>query len=274
MKANNLSICLPSACNKNCPYCVSNMTGDSHVNVANFYKNIHKAKTVAQNAQVSSVIITGKGEPLLYPDHIQTINRVFAYFPLEIQTNGILLSDNSIQTLLLESFINTIAVSIDNMQQMLDLKPILEIFHTKGFTIRITINLVNDILHHFSLKKIMTIISDMECIDQVSFRSVSIPSNPVDTPASMHAQKWINDIDYITEYTFLRTLNIILEEKGTVVQHLPFGATVYMVGNVSYTYFEYCVQDTNNNEDIRSLIYYSDGHMSTTWYGSNHGRIF
>jgi hypothetical protein len=37
------------------------------------------------------------------------------------------------------------------------------------------------------------------------------------------------------------------------------------VGGIAVTFFEYCVQDSNGEDDIRSLIYNQDGHLYTTW---------
>jgi hypothetical protein len=49
------------------------------------------------------------------------------------------------------------------------------------------------------------------------------------------------------------------------VRRLPFGATIYDVEGISFTHFDYCVQDSNSDDEIRSLIYMEDGHMYTSW---------
>ena len=50
-----------------------------------------------------------------------------------------------------------------------------------------------------------------------------------------------------------------------VVRKLPYGAVVYDIDGIAVTGFDYCVQDQNNNEDIRSLIFMEDGHVYTSW---------
>jgi hypothetical protein len=72
---------------------------------------------------------------------------------------------------------------------------------------------------------------------------------------------------------FLRQYYAYLQSNGMKIMRLPYGATLYMVEGVSCTHFDYCIQDSNNDNDIRSLIFHEDGHLSTSWYGSNYGRI-
>ena len=66
MKANNISISIPNkGCRKNCSYCVSKMTGYMKTDKELFINNRHKARRLAEMSEVSSVSITGKGEPSL-----------------------------------------------------------------------------------------------------------------------------------------------------------------------------------------------------------------
>ncbi len=64
-----------------------------------------------------------------------------------------------------------------------------------------------------------------------------------------------------------------LAKNGQFQYKLPYGAMLYMYDDISVTYFNYCIQDNHNENDVRSLIFHEDGHLSTSWYGSNYGRI-
>ncbi len=71
MKISTFTIVVGSAaCNAACPYCVSKMTGkelgmkEPKVN----WRNFDKACRLAQVNQVSTVLLTGKGEPTLFPE--------------------------------------------------------------------------------------------------------------------------------------------------------------------------------------------------------------
>ena len=99
MKVKTLSIVVGGRkCNAKCPFCVSKLTGkgcsdeDNTINLRNFKKTCELAK----QSGVSNVILTGKGEPLLYPDLItKYLELLESYnFPfIELQTNGIALDN-------------------------------------------------------------------------------------------------------------------------------------------------------------------------------------
>lgn len=288
MKAKSLSISLPNdECNKDCPYCVSKMTGYTESNIDKFLHNLHKAVKMADNTGVTSVLLTGKGEPILpkYHGYIGVVSRFFKDYPLEIQTNGIVLKDtikhNSFGNLgkIFEAYelnyIDTFAFSIDNWDFLKDkyTQDLFEELIKMGKTIRLTVNLLPGI-YEKPPEKYINYCNNIG-IQQLSFRETTIPNYRKNTELSDKTAKWINN--NVTEggkSIFLDTYYRVLKEKGQHIMSLPYGADIYQVDNVSCTHFEYCVQDKNDSDDIRSLIYYEDGHMSTTWYGSNVGRIF
>lgn len=285
MKANNLSICVPSlrddifSCNKNCPYCVSKMTGVGKGQVAGdrFWRNIIKTKKMAVLSQVNSVILTGKSEPLMNMEAVELICKNFYGFPLEVQTNGILLNEKNLN--LLEDWgVDTIAVSVDSHHQLQAMGPTFKQMHDMGFNVRMTVNLVDAFLLTVDFNSFESFIEYCKenKVDQLSFRKITIPHQAIDTVESKKTQDWITEnIDSDKADEFLKDFqqSLINSDKANFVQALPFGARVYMYDGVSCTSFNYCIQDTNNWDDIRSLIYYEDGHLATTWYGSNHGRI-
>ena len=276
MKANSLSISIPSVsvCKKNCPYCISKMTGKATVDFGNFFQNIHKAKTLSNHANVSSIIISGKTEPLQPEnfDMLKEICKVFKEYPIEIQTNGLSLKLGETQRVLKECGVNTIAVSIDSYSQFKGMLEILRKAYFKSFNNRVTINLTTDIMEHNSTEYVN--LCKRFGINQLSFRELTIPKFPVDSQESYSAIEYIETIDPLKVALFIAEFQEKLKNAGMFVRSLPFGASIYMLENVSCTVFEECIQENSNDEDIRTLIYWEDGHMSTSWYSSNHGRIF
>lgn len=294
MKANSLSVCIPLpenlrnknkfSCNKNCPYCVSKMTGMSRVDENIFYSRLYKVRNIIKRSQVNSVIFTGKSEPLLNMEMIENLYRAFQEYPLEIQTNGLLLFEENIKKLADFRF-DTIAISIDSPKQLSEMFKKIPLIHSFGMTVRFTINLTKDILtgppeedpYEQKALRILKLL-EREGVDQVSFRAIVIPNNAIDTEESRETQEWIrNNISKSWTNEFMNAYMRILESKGTKVREILNGSwqhAVYMYRGMSCMAFPYCVQDTNSDDDIRSLIYYEDGHLATTWYGSNHGRIF
>ena len=286
MKANSLSICISVPehlknkngffCNKDCPYCVSKMTGYGETDENTFYGKLNKVRHLAEMCQVNSVIFTGKSEPLLNIDMLKRVSPLFKDFPMEIQTNGLLLTQDNISNLFTHNF-DTIAISIDSMKQMEKIFEKVPLIRSFGMTVRLTINLVQDILEAGDVQFYLDLLEENN-IDQVSFRSIVIPTSAVNTEESIKAQTWIkNKIDPNRANVFMNSYLKILEERGVKVRDVRTGAwqhAIYMYKGMSCMAFPYCVQDLNSDDDIRSLVYYEDGHLATTWYGSNHGRIF
>ena len=90
LKAENLTISVPNAgCDKNCPYCVSRMTGYVDNDYPKMLRNVSKVIHVARAAEVTSVLFTGKGEPILAYRELIELAGLFNFWPLELQTNGI-----------------------------------------------------------------------------------------------------------------------------------------------------------------------------------------
>lgn len=275
MKANSLSISIPSeaTCKKNCPYCVSKMTGTTEVDYINFFKNLKKARKIADNADISCVIITGKTEPL-QPENLEMfleICKIFQDYPIEVQTNGTTLNQGAVLRTLNEARVNTVAVSIDNWNQMREQGEILNRLSKLGFNTRVTINLTENILSHSHWDYIR--VCSYYRINQVSFRQLTIPEY-LETPAPKEVYEYINSIDKDRIKKFLEDLNSVITKEGLFIRKLPFGASIYIVEGISFTVLNHCIQENSNEDDIRSLIYFEDGHLSTSWYGSNHGRIF
>lgn len=282
MKANSMSICIPSImdegffCNKNCPYCVSKMTGENRIDRMNFVDKLAKAYNMAHMSQVNSIIITGKTEPLMNMTFVEKVCNMFKNFPIEIQTNGLMLNEKMVEKLYLLN-IDTIAVSMDSPEQFEKMKDIFGVIDDYGMTARITVNLVNDLMNDDKFGEFKGYLDYCKenSVSQLSFRKITIPNYAVDTKASKEAQDWIKqNVDEEQSQVFIWKYKQELKKDGIHLYDLPFGASLYMMDGISCTYFEYCIQDSHTENDIRSLIYYEDGHMATTWYGSNFGRIF
>lgn len=275
MKANNLSVSIPNkGCNKNCKYCVSKMTGYGKTDYPNFLRKLSKAKKFADICNVTSVSITGKGEPLLDYNEISKVANVFKDFPLEVQTNGLLFKkDLTLVSYLREIGIDVIAFSIDSFEEMLDFQIVFDAISHLGMTVRLTVNLVPETYEKTPLDYIN--LCRIFGITQLSFRKISIPTHRINTQESNKAAKYIKEnIDEKKVEKFLAQYKALIEYKATPIRELPYGASLKLINNVMVTYFDYCIQDNSKEDDIRSLIYHEDGHLSTSWYGSHVGRIF
>ncbi|RKY80849.1 hypothetical protein DRQ07_05195, partial [candidate division KSB1 bacterium] len=95
LRAQSLSVCIPyNGCNKNCPYCISKITGINKSDFSLMIDNLPKVKNLAQAAQVSTILFTGKGEPFMNYADVLFFLKNFREYWTEIQTNGIWLENN------------------------------------------------------------------------------------------------------------------------------------------------------------------------------------
>lgn len=271
MKANNLTICVEAGCEKNCPYCISKMTFAPDPDRATFIRNIKKARFLAEQAQVSSVLITSKGEPLNNFSAIEFVGKIFKRFPLELQTNGMGISEESTVAALSDANINTIAISLDGPGDSADghvrisnlhLERILNWSHMYGISTRLTI-ILSDLAMDLDLNKLLTFAIKYK-VSQLTFRKVTAPRNVVARSSGIETSNWIRNN---TSFAFAKLFEDLkyYQTEDNLIRKLPWGATVYDAAGISITTIDYCIQEANNYDDIRSLIYHQDGHMYTSW---------
>jgi pyruvate-formate lyase-activating enzyme len=266
MKANNLTISIPNmGCDKNCKYCVSKCTGSVETNCTLMYRNIDKVLNLARMSQVSSVMLTGKGEPFLNLGDVYDFTRRFKEFPLEIQTNGIWLNKNRGRiSELAELGMNVIAVSVDAGDMvLLDLS---HAIHEAGMLLRVTFNVTNKeaLLPRTSFQDLLNAARDLWGADQLTLRNIVVPNYTKHTLQS----RWIKNkknVDPRLYQCLQAELIKMCQKKGHHIRSLPYGAEVYDLQGVAVSYSDYCIQDGNNTEDIRSLILQDDGHVYTSW---------
>ena len=261
MKANNLTISIPSkGCDKNCPYCVSKCTGDVESNVELMKKNTEKVLTMARLSQVSSVMLTGKGEPCLNFDEVLYYTAKFAEFPMEIQTNGIWLSKNlSRIAQLADQGMNVVALSVDDYKCPI-VKKLAKAVHDAGRVFRVTFNVTNS--NHVKSFRELFDSCKSKGVDQLTLRKIIAPNFTEPTPQS----KWIEEnVDLKLYFQLIESLKGLCKSSGHHLRTLPYGVEVYDLEGVAVSYSNYCIQDNNNTEDIRSLIFQEDGHVYTAW---------
>ena len=265
MNANNLTISVPNlGCNKNCPYCVSKMTGMMESNFSLMQRNIPKVTTVARAAGVTSVLFTGKGEPLLNFGDLLTLLERFCDWPCELQTNGLSLLEFDFRRSFLalaSASLDTLAVSIDRLADFERFRALFSAARDSGLNTRATLNvtrLLSPASHPEPTLSELLSLSRASAIDQLTLRNISIPEGvPEDDPRA----RWIRDNS--ADALFGKLVEEV--RQGRLVRMLPYGAKAYDLSGISVAFFEYCVQDRNSADDIRSLIFQEDGHLYTTW---------
>jgi pyruvate-formate lyase-activating enzyme len=284
----NLSIVVGTkACNAKCPFCVSRMTGfDEVVHVGSEINelNLHKACRFAQIHQTDTVLLTGKGEPTLYPDEISRYLGLLAHwdFPfIEMQTNAIEFGRlargerskiKGLDAQLLRTWrsvgLNTIAISnVGHVHEWNrevygeiygDLAPTIAFLRGMGFTIRLCTMMLDGFIDSPARIEELLAFCKQHGVAQLTVRPIRKPTATHDGEAS----------DYVA------TRGVSAEQEATVVQHVKERATLLRTLMHNTKVFDMngqniCLSDCltvgGTDEDIRTLIFYSDGTLSYDW---------
>lgn len=276
MKAQTLAICIPNGgCDKNCPYCISKMTGYLESNWIKMVKMLPKVKRFAEHAQITDVLITGKGEPLVNPTNKFCCRMIgeFKHWPVVLQTNGRLLQSDLMHLVrsspLLERLagegLDILAISIDEPDEIEDFSILWKEAKKLHLVTRATVNLID----HVMKKPFSWYVKECQRfeVDQLSFREITIPNYGLaNTPESIQAQNWIKaNVDRTRAVVWKNDMAEELRVWSRLIRELPYGAQLFDFQGIAVTYFDYCIQDTHGQEDIRSLIFQEDGHLYTTW---------
>jgi len=273
MKAQSLAICIPNyGCNKSCPYCISKLTGGVAENNDLIYRNVDKVVKLATTSNVNSVILTGKGEPLLHMRAVMYFGEHFKDFPIEIQTNGLaLLAHREMIKTLYDSGVNVIAFSFDNISNFEKFKDVIADVQSLGMIVRVTFNVTDKYRAPIVTDNIRLCtfidLCKKHSVRQLSFRNITIPHNYNDGNApDKDAKKVVNWIKKNTERRFYKALiDGVIAAKGNLIRKLAFDAQVIDIEGIAVTYFDYCLQDSHHEEDIRNIIFAEDGHCYTSW---------
>lgn len=282
MKANNLTISIPThGCNKNCPYCISKMTMTLETNETLIQRNIEKVLSIARISQVTNVLITAQGEPMLAPTPVCNIGQSFKEFPLELQTNGILLNDEStagMLEVLYETGFDVIAISVDSLDNIRKFGALYHQIKKNNMLVRLCINVSNKLPGDWVSIFFLNYLQDFE-IDQVLIRNISVPKNPVANESLSRnmvcndAIRWIHRHCGAALYNYAFAQFHKMNGNKEPVRNLPFGMKVWDYKGVGVSFSDYCIQEENTDDNMRSLIFREDGHLYPFWH-TKAGVIF
>lgn len=262
------------ACNARCPFCVSKMTqpqcmaAPDEVN----WRNFDVACKFALMNNVSTVLITGKGEPTLHPELLsEYIARSSqAGFPfIELQTNGKTI-EKDVENIYhwYDLGLTTVALSVVHYNQErnaeiyggnhYDLGKTIEKLHGAGLSVRLCVMLVKgyidtpqeiDKLIHFS---------QAYGVEQLSVRPIATPTRSFNKEAKQWTEQHSpakEDVNRIIRH---------VQMKGDKIMSLPHGASVYDVKGQNLCLTD-CLTIQPETDEIRQLIFFPDGHLKYDW---------
>jgi len=266
-------------CNARCPYCISKMTPCQGVGVKEEkinWRNFEKACKFAEVSNISTVLITGKGEPTLYPRQITDFLKKMKKhnFPfIEIQTNGISLEEEKYNKYLKEWYdlgLTTICLSIVHYEkeknkeiytpyrEYIKLKKLIDKLHEIGFSVRLSCTMIKDFID--SPEKAEELIKKVKewKVEQLTLREVAKPQNS----ENKDVHQWTSlNTPTRKQYDKIKEL---IKSRGNKIMTLGHGAVVY-----DFEGQNVCLTDAltikPESDNIRQLIFFPDGHLRYDW---------
>lgn len=282
MKIQTFSVVVGSkACNATCPFCVSKATGDDGMIDQPENVNWHNFKIAcrcAKNSMASTVLLTGKGEPTLYPDLISDYLlqlEPYQFSFIEIQTNGMKLMDKEYDEYLKRWHrlqLNTICISCVHFEQernqevygknYSDLLPLVDKLHKMGYTVRLSLMMLKNYVDGFDKIEEMVDFCRTNEVEQLTIRPIAYPIND-----DGDISQWIKK--HTLEEVELKYINGGFENNSLInpVLHLSHGAIVYDWDgqNVCLTN---CLTTNKTDDNMRQIIFMPNGRISYDWkYG-------
>lgn len=284
MKIQTFSIVAGSeACNARCPFCISKMTVPNGVELREpevNWHNFHKACRLAQMASCTTAMLTGKGEPTLFPVQITKYLSVLGLynFPIiELQTNGIPISNKRIPYEVLkewhEAGLSTIAISIVHWEpeknrtiytpyakKYIDLPELIGTLHGLGFSVRLACVMLKGYIETPGDVQMLAEVAKANKVEQLTIRAVDKPG--FERSQNPQAYNWTAEHSLSEEQK--HEIQRWLERNGKYLMPLMHGGKVFDLNgqNVCYTG---CLTTDADSGDIRQLIFFPDGHLRYDW---------
>ena len=278
MKVQTFSVLVGnSSCNAKCPFCISRMTGSAigviptNVNWLRFAR----ARDLAVASGATTMMLTGKGEPTLWPYLItKYIKAAKKAFPIvELQTNGLTLSDYAISEDTLDEWkdghLVTIALSLvhwdrqrntDIYGQSYDIQQMVDELHGHGFSVRLCVTMLKGYIDDFDGMRIMAFKAKEWGVEQLTFTPVNAPAGDTKDP---EAAKYVAANRLSADAPNLLHADL-LGAGATPLLTLSHGGLV-MDYNGQNVCLNNCLGPVRNNGTMRNIIFHPDGHVRFNW---------
>lgn len=292
MRIQTFSIVVGSqACDASCPFCISKVTGFKQLPKSPEInkRNLEKAIRLAQMSGTTTVLLTGKGEPTLYPQQITTYLQELGDFPfIELQTNGMRIgraqgkceSDataNQVTPYKLELWrdygLNTIALSTVGInpehnrkvyhKDYPDLERTVAFLREIGFTVRLCVMMQKGMVDTCNKVHEVAQWCKKNDVAQLTVRPIRRSDSPSGgmSPEERYVAEFgltRRDETYIREAVHTRATHIhTLMNGGHAARIYDWGGQNICVSD--------CLTSEPASDDIRTLIFFADGTLSYDW---------
>lgn len=277
------------ACNAYCPDCVSKMTTPRDLyDIYNFedveWSNFQIAANLALAGGANTFLITGKGEPTLYPQQINDYlsflqNEKYNQMAMkELQTNALNFHDDEFlkQGWLQRWYDNGLRVmclslvDVDdtpnkafycgNKHEYPPLAKTVEILHDLGYTVRASITMTKDVIDNpEDIERVVSVCNDLE-IAQLSIRPVRKPAGDTNCP---RIARWVEK-NQLSDFQIETIRDYVAKNNDRVLDNMMHGAILYEFRGRNLCLTD-CLTLDPNVKGFRQLIFSSNGRLVTDW---------
>lgn len=268
-----------AACNARCPFCISRQTPNSGVQLKEpeiNWRNLQVGIDIAKAHNVTTALITGKGEPTLFPEQLgDFIYRLGKEFPLvELQTNGLLFQSTKWRDRLKEYYndgLTTVALSVVHWENEInrktyaphwaeypDLATTIERLHEIGFSVRLTLMMATPDFTNWKDVRDLMAFTRKNKVEQTTIRPVLLAQSNGDEEIAT----WSDN--HILHPSDIRRIAAHVEQEGTLVMTLPHGAQVFDYHGQNLALTD-CLTIKADTDDLRQLIFFPDGALRYDW---------
>lgn len=275
------------ACDANCPFCVSKMTGkgDCVGSYEDFEPEWGRFKVACgiakKSPELTTALLTGKGEPTLYhpliAKYLKKLKKHGEFPIVELQTNGILMASGKIDKQLRDWHtrygLQTIAISVVHYEQKknqkvyragterdhYDLPALIEKLHEIGYSVRLCVMLLKGYIDTPRDMRSMIEFAHKNEVEQLTLRSIEVTEQKGCKDDEVY--KWTSK--HQIDNKSLKSLFDYVDMIGTKLMQLSFGATVFGVpmddGKEQNVCLSNCLTETDSETSIRQLIFFPEG---------------
>jgi molybdenum cofactor biosynthesis enzyme MoaA len=308
MKADTYTIIAGNMnCPNNCPICISKMTPEYSVGksapVVN-WSRFEDATKMAIGYGAKNVLITGKGEPTLFPAEItQYLIKLKdkAFLGREIQTSGIMLAKSKMHEDYMDVWKDLGLTAIALSMYHYDNKKNTELFHpeimeesdknpvganigkrvTKGYDLEKLIGKINSKGINVRLSCVMmkgyvdSVDEVNKLIDYAKKNNVyQLTLRRVDFPADSRDQGVVN---YIKEHKLSvdeeKTIADYIQANGRFCYSLSHSAKVFELNGQNVCLSTGLTKADEKDDCVRQLIFFPQGWLTTSWENVQGGRL-
>jgi len=285
MKIQTLSVlCGTAACDARCPFCVSKMTYEGGVGAAPKdinIRNLQIACLLAERAGVTTAMLTGKGEPTLWPEQVeQYLAVLMGRFPfIEIQTNGIGIGTGRIGAEHLYRWrdfgVTTVCLSVVHWEREKNhsiylphlpetsypsLEETIAWLHRTGLSVRLNCIMVKGVVDNWEAVEGLISYAQKYDVEQLTLMPVNAPMQA----RVSEAECWASE--HRLETATVLDIRAKLETAGHALMDLAHGARVFDYQGQNVCLSNCLDQELYTDKSVmRNLIFFPDGHLRYDW---------